>query len=88
MAGRNKSCWASPKVVQWGVRVGIDSGSEIGAPGVGGRLREGSMRTKNTDKLSVGKPCAKFTVGSQVKEMELVADVEGERGGSPASPPV
>lgn len=47
------------------------------------RREEVSERTKNTDKwLPGGKPCAKFTFGSQVKEMELVADLEG--GGEPS----
>ena len=77
VAGGNESWWACPKVVQWGDRLGLDSGSDTGAPGAGGRWRAGSVRTKNPDKLSVGKPCARFTVGSQVEKMELIADLEG-----------
>lgn len=76
MAGGNGSRWACSKVVQWGVHMGLDSGSLIGAPG--GRWKV--ERRLSESKLSVGKPCAKFTVGSQVKEMELVADLETERG--------
>lgn len=49
---------------------GIDSGSKIGGWGWE-RLGDGSVRTKNTSEwLPVGKLCARFTVGSQLKETQ------------------
>ena len=48
---------------------------------MGGWLGEGSVRTDNTDKwLPVGKPCAKFTAGRQLRGTEPIAGLEGEEG--------